>query len=68
MMSQFRTTLRNRIDDVRQAITEARQAGDGYAASLHHARLEDLLHLAARNDVDTSRTVETTVTEPADPR
>ncbi len=52
-MSQFMMTLRSRVDAVQQAIVEARQAGDSYTTSLHHARLEDLLDLAARNDVDT---------------
>lgn len=53
-MGQFETTLRNRVVAVQQAITEARRAGDSYTASLHHARLEDLLDLATRHDVDTT--------------
>jgi hypothetical protein len=53
-MRQFETTLRNRVIAVQQAITEARHAGDSYTASLHHARLEDLIDLATSHDVDTT--------------
>ncbi|WP_291412917.1 hypothetical protein [Actinophytocola sp.] len=65
-MSQFETTLRDRVDAVQQAIVEARRVGDGYAASLHHARLEDLLDLAARTDVDTAGWVDPALVTPTD--
>jgi hypothetical protein len=54
MASQFETVLRSRVDTLQQAILEARRVGDGYAASLHRARLEDLLGLAERSDLDTT--------------
>lgn len=50
----FRRTLRGRVEQVQQAIDEARHAGYDYEAELHTARLADLLDLAARNGVDTT--------------
>jgi hypothetical protein len=64
-VSVFRQTLRVRVDDVAQAITEAQRGGHDYAAHLYQARLEDLLEIAARNDVDTSGWVDPAVLEPA---
>lgn len=66
MTSQFRTTLHNRVDAVQQAIAEAQRVGDGDIASLHRTRLDDLLHLAARTDVDTTGWVDPALVPPTD--
>ena len=51
-MSEFEDVLRGRVSTVRAELAAAWQAGDHYWAELHGARLEQLLDLAARNDVD----------------
>lgn len=63
-MSQFRTVLRDRVDAVQEAIVDARRAGDDYAASLYHARLADLLDVAARTGVDTTGWVDSALVAP----
>lgn len=52
-MNEFTTTLRGRLDDARQALGAAREAGHDYEVQLHCGRIEDLLELAARNGIDT---------------
>jgi hypothetical protein len=62
-MSVFQATLRSRVERVQEAILDARQAGHGYEAELHCARLADLLDLADRNGVDTTDWVDPVVAE-----
>lgn len=60
----FRSTLRGRVDDVALAIADAQRGGHDYAAHLYQARLEDLLDIAARNDIDTEGWIDPAVLAP----
>lgn len=53
-MNEFITTLRDRVQVVREQLTTAREAGQEYESDLHLARIQELLDLAARHGVDTT--------------
>lgn len=46
--------LRTQIVAAQRNITIADQAGLPYESSVHHARLEDLMDIAARHEIDVS--------------
>ncbi|WP_020672907.1 hypothetical protein [Amycolatopsis nigrescens] len=52
-MSEFAAVLRGRIEDTQGVLATARSAGHDYEVHLHVSRLQDLLELAARSDIDT---------------
>ena len=53
-MSEFITTLRDRVHRVHEQLTAAREAGQDYEIDLHFARICELLELASRHGVDTT--------------
>lgn len=53
-VSEFVTVLRTRVQRVQHALNSAREIGHDYEIDLHVARLQELLDLAKRNDVDTA--------------
>jgi len=53
-MSEFVTVLRTQVDQARQALNQARQAGDSDQIHRHAARLLDLLERAASHGIDTT--------------
>lgn len=50
--------LRRQIETVQHNLVLAREAGLLYEAHLHHARLQDLIDIAARHNIDTSTWVD----------
>ena len=53
-MSEFVTVLRGRIDRAREDLAAARATDREDDVDLHAARVEELLDLAERHDVDTT--------------
>lgn len=59
--------LRTQIETVQYNLVRAREAGLLYEAHLHHSRLQDLIDIAARHNIDTSTWVDRAVIEPITP-
>lgn len=53
-MSEFVAVLHTQVDQARQALEQARQAGDTDQVHRHGARLLDLLDRAASHGIDTT--------------
>jgi hypothetical protein len=64
-MTAFSEVLRERVDDAQEALAAATRGGHEDEVSLHRARLQDLLALAAAHGVDTSGWPGCVVIEPA---
>jgi hypothetical protein len=56
--------LRTQINMVQKNLALANQAGLGYEADLHRARLQDLMDIAARVDIDVTPWVDQSLLPP----
>ena len=59
--------LRMQIETAQRNLALADQAGLPYESHLHHARLEDLMDIAARHDIDVSAWVDPSLLSPLAP-
>jgi hypothetical protein len=59
--------LRTQIETAQRNLAIANQAGLPYESHLHHARLEDLMDIAARHEIDVSAWVDRSLLSPLVP-
>lgn len=59
--------LRTQIETVQRNLAIANQAGLPYESHLHHARLADLMDIAARHEIDVSAWVDRSLLSPLAP-
>lgn len=63
MMSEFEAELRSRVSEAEEMLKQAVEAGHEYEIHLHGARIRDLLDLAARHGIDTTRWIDPVLLE-----
>lgn len=61
--SEFEAALRSKVAEAEKTLNQAREAGHDYEIHLHGARIRDLLDLAARHGIDTTRWIDPALLE-----